>query len=230
MRFTLGKTGIAAVLTAALAAAGCATTTPDSDPAPPPAPVPAPAPDPAPEPAPAPEPEPAPEPAAAPSDRVDPPFEGMATNDAGVAMIKSHEGLRLEAYTGPGGKTLIGYGHAATAEPGMVITEAQAEALLRGDLERFENAVRRLVTVPINADEMSAMVVLSYNIGDGNFAESSVLRFLNEGDREKAADAFLLWNKVRRDGALVVSEGLMKRRGEERALFLSQPAEAPPVG
>lgn len=154
--------------------------------------------------------------------RVEPPFAGVSTIESVLAEIRAQEGLRLEAYTGPAGTVLIGYGHAGDdVSLGMTISEAEAEALLRADIGRFEDAIRSQIAVPVNENEFSAMVHLAYNIGTGNFAESSVRRLLNEGDRAGAADAFLLWNKVRENGALVESPHLTARRQHERALFLT---------
>ncbi len=128
----------------------------------------------------------------------------------------------MEAYEGPSGKWLIGYGHGGDVEPGTTITRARAEALLRADVGAVEGVIKSVVVVPINVAEFSAMVDLAYNIGTGNFRDSTVLRKLNEGDRQAAADGFLLWTKVRRNGELVESAQLVERRSEDRALFLGE--------
>gem|GEM_PF-1804376 len=156
-----------------------------------------------------------------------PPSEGgdtssLHTNQAGIDLIKNSEGLRLESYRGPSGAWLIGYGHSLDVRSGMTISAAKAEETLRGDLVEFEDAIKKRVTVPISQNELSAMVSLSYSIGSGSFASSSVLKELNAGNRTKAADAFLLWNKISQGGKLVVSDHLMERRQKERALFLKK--------
>lgn len=149
----------------------------------------------------------------------------MQTNQAGVDLIKRYEGLELEAYLCPANVLTIGYGHTGRdVEAGMTINEAQAEDLLRKDLVRFERAVERLVMVPINDNELSALVSLTYNIGEGNFSSSSCLRFLNQGDRQEAANRIELWNKARVGGELTVLEGLVRRRASEKALFLTPKA------
>ena len=59
-------------------------------------------------------------------------------NAAGLQLIKEFEGLRLDAYICPAGVWTVGYG--STGEhvyPGQVITEPEAEELLRKDLWRF---------------------------------------------------------------------------------------------
>ncbi len=144
----------------------------------------------------------------------------LRTNQAAINIIKEREGLKLEAYTGPGGQLLIGYGHSADVTQGMTITAEQAETLLRDDLVITEQDIKKRLKVPVNENELSAMVLLAYNIGTGAFGSSSVLNELNGGNKAAAADSFLLWNKVRRDGELVEDSRLTEHREEERELFL----------
>jgi len=140
-----------------------------------------------------------------------------------IELIKRHEGLRLKAYLPtPNDVWTIGYGHTKTAKQGMVINEAQADLLLRQDIEWVERAINRLVTVPINQNQFDALGSLVFNIGATAFAKSSVLRRLNEKDYNGAADAFLMWTKQRdrKTNKMNVLPGLVKRRQEERQLFL----------
>lgn len=139
-----------------------------------------------------------------------------------VDAIKEHEALRLTAYLPTKDDVwTIGYGHTKTARQGMVITEAQAEALLRGDLAWVEDVIDRLVKVPLTQNQHDAVGSLIFNIGEGNFSKSTVLRKLNMGDYKGAADAFLMWNKQRdrQTGKMNVLRGLTKRRQQERDLF-----------
>jgi lysozyme len=139
----------------------------------------------------------------------------LRINDAGLAIIKQSEGLRLDAYQS-GGRWFIGYGHSGAA-PGSHITEAEADRLLRQDVAGAEAGVRRLVMVPVNDNEFSAMVSLAYNLGVGGFSRSSVLERLNAGDHQGAADAFRLYVRA----GYQVIEHLKQRREKERALFLA---------
>lgn len=157
---------------------------------------------------------------AAATERVAPPFDGLRTNEAVVERIKEAEGLRLEAYRG-GDRWLIGYGHTGDdVTEGLRITAEKADEMLRADLLVIENEIKGLVTAPLNQNEFSALVDLVYNIGSGNFRTSTVLSALNAGDRQAAADAFLLWDKVTVNGQRVVSAPLAARRQFERAMFL----------
>lgn len=140
-----------------------------------------------------------------------------------IEIIKRHEGLRLQAYLPtPNDVWTIGYGHTKTATQGMRITEAQAEELLRSDIRWAEDTISRLVKVNINQNQFDALGSLVFNIGASQFSKSSVLRRLNAGEYEEAANAFLMWTKQRdkKTGKMNVLPGLVKRRQEERALFL----------
>ena len=143
----------------------------------------------------------------------------MKISPKGIALIKSSEGLRLKAYPDPGTGGVpwtIGYGSTSGVTRNMVITEAQAEQMLAEDLMRFERIVERLVRVPVNQGQFDALVSFTYNVGEGNFTNSTLLRKLNTGDTAGAAEQFSRW--VHAGGKAL--PGLVTRRAAERALFL----------
>lgn len=152
----------------------------------------------------------------------DPRDPRLRTDVVMTQHIRQYETLQLSAYRGPSGMTLIGYGHAKYARPGMRISRSQAEELLAYDIHNHEQGVKRRLHRPIRVNEFSAMSALAFNVGVGAFAKSSILRRFNEGDRRAAADAFLLWNKYRKNGVLTVSRNLSERRAQERRHFLGQ--------
>ncbi|MEL6398144.1 MAG: lysozyme [Cyanobacteria bacterium P01_A01_bin.70] len=141
----------------------------------------------------------------------------------GLTLVKHFEGRELQAYQDSVGVWTIGYGHTSAAGPptvyaGQTISEAEAESILQKDLELFENGVRDLVTVPINGDQFSALVSFSFNLGLGALGGSTLLRKLNSGDYQGAANEFPRW--VNAGGQPL--PGLVRRRDAEQALFLSQ--------
>lgn len=141
----------------------------------------------------------------------------MVTGPKGLALVKRWEGLRTKAYLCPAKVWTIGYGSTGKhVKPGMVITEAQAEKLLRDDLSRFERKVSALAKAPTQL-QFDAMVALAFNIGEDGFAKSSVLRAHNSQDYVRAEQAFALWNKA---GGRVL-KGLVNRRADEAALYRS---------
>jgi lysozyme len=142
-------------------------------------------------------------------------------NPAGLALIERFEGLRFEAYQDVAGIWTIGYGHTGDVSPGMTISAEQAQQLLQDDLDAAEGAVGQATAdATTNDNQFSAMVSLCYNIGSGNFRDSTVLREHLVGDYQAAADAFLLWNKATINGALEPVPGLTARRTAERQLYL----------
>ena len=154
----------------------------------------------------------------------------MRTSDAGIDMIKAHEGLVLYAYPDPGTGAqpwTIGYGHTKGVLPGMRISEAQAEEFLREDLEGFERAVLDLLPIPMTQSEFDALVSFTFNVG--TFAlETSTLRKRLLADEPRCwvyQKELPRWNK----GGSGVLEGLVKRRQQEADLaclgYLSEAVE-----
>lgn len=157
----------------------------------------------------------------------------MKTSQAGLDLIKAHEGLRLKAYRCPAGVLTIGYGTTSSAgvgkiAEGMAITKIQAESMLVRSLEAFEQGVLAALKKPPTQHQFDALVSFAYNVGVAAMAKSSVVRHLNAGDPAKAAEAFGLWVKA---GGRVLP-GLVKRRQAERDLFLKPDtaASATPIG
>lgn len=153
----------------------------------------------------------------------------MKTSQKGIDLIKRFEGLELEAYQDIAGIWTIGYGHTGPdVKPGMKISEREAEDLLKADLKPREQAVERLVKVPLNQNEFDALVSFVYNVGEGAFRKSTARRRLNNGDRIGAAEALTWWNKATIGGVLTEVAGLTRRRAAEKALFL-EPINPPIV-
>jgi lysozyme len=133
----------------------------------------------------------------------------------GLALIKRSEGLRLKAYRCPADVPTIGYGSTGPdVKMGMTITEAEAEALLRKDLARFEKGVSEMGG-KMTPGQFSALVSFAFNLGLGALQKSTLLRKHLAGDYEGAAAEFAKWNKA---GGRVLP-GLVTRRSDEAALY-----------
>jgi len=145
----------------------------------------------------------------------------MRISTRGLDLIKIHEGFRSKAYPDPGSRDgkpwTIGYGHTKGVKKGDIITKAQAEAFLRQDVRNAESFVTKKVSVPLNQNQFDALVSFVFNVGNGAFSRSTMLRKLNAEDYKGAAQEFGRWNK--NDGR--VMSGLTKRRSAERACFES---------
>lgn len=143
-------------------------------------------------------------------------------SQSGLKILKHYEGCRLEAYQDIVGTWTIGYGDTENVQPGLVITQAEAEERLRRRLARdFELSVRQCLTRVATQYQFDAMVCLTYNIGAVAFANSTLVRLFNAGDIQLAADQFPRWDKA---GGKSV-KGLRRRRAAERALYLGETAD-----
>lgn len=142
----------------------------------------------------------------------------MNVSQKGIDLIKQFEGCRLQAYKAVPSEQCytIGYGHyGSDVLPGMVISQAQAEALLAQDLIRYENAVID-TGLSLNQNQFDALVSFAYNCGAGNLK-----KLVRGRDTQQIADAMLLYNK---SGGQVLA-GLTRRRQAERALFMTGSVE-----
>lgn len=132
----------------------------------------------------------------------------------GREFIKSHEGLRLNAYSCSAGVRTIGYGHTGGNFPNT-ITQVQADAYFDADIAVFENGVTQLVKVQNTQSQFDALVSLAFNIGVGAFGKSTLLRKLNQGNFAGAQAQFSAWCKA----GGKTNAGLLKRRLDEANMF-----------
>lgn len=145
------------------------------------------------------------------------------TSAAGRQFLENEEGNVLHAYPDSRGIWTIGVGNTGPdVRPGLVWTQAQADQTFTKRLaDEFEPAINSGVKVPLDQGQYDALVSLVYNIGTNGFLGSTLLRQLNAGDYQAAADDFMMW---------VIPSELTGRRERERAMFLgaaAHPAPAP---
>lgn len=168
-------------------------------------------------------------------------------NDDGLKLIKQWEAFIGFAYDDfdppkrrrrikPGDKVngtlTIGYGHTGPdVRPGQTISEAEATALLERDLAGVERAIERLVKVPLNDNQFGALAAFVLNVGEGNFASSTLLKKLNRGQYGDVPKELMKW--VNSKGRKL--DGLVNRRAAEAGLWVkgsfvsSNTVEAKPV-
>lgn len=134
-------------------------------------------------------------------------------------FIEPFEGVRLRSYKDSGGVWTIGIGAVGPGiKEGTVWTERQVIERFKEDLdERYEQMIRLLSDSPTTDNQGAAMLSLLFNIGSGNFKSSTVLREHRLKKYDRAANAFLMWNKA---GGVVIG-GLVRRRQAEKQLYLS---------
>lgn len=136
-----------------------------------------------------------------------------------IELTKQFEGCRLKAYPDPatkGAPWTIGFGHTRGVKQGDTCTQEQADKWLLEDMQWAIAAVKALVTVPLNDNQLTALADFVFNVGVGNFKSSTLLRNLNAGNYEVAAQQFARWIYA----AGKVMGGLVRRRQAEMDLFL----------
>ena len=157
----------------------------------------------------------------------------MKVSDRCKEMIKHHEGVRFKPYRCPARLFTIGVGHVLYSDQGRLpldqrdafqlktednrtFSKAEVDGLLASDLQRFEVGVARLFPMVLTQNQNDALVSFAFNLGLGGLQRSTLRQKVLRGEVE-AADEFL---KFVRGGGKVLP-GLVKRRNDERALFLS---------
>lgn len=154
-----------------------------------------------------------------------------------IEFIGLWEGFDLKPYLCTGNVWTVGYGttqiNGRPVTPQTRITKEEAIQLKMKDLEKFERAVNRLITVPLNQHQFDALVSFTYNIGEGieatkdqkgsGLAASTLRRLLNQGDYASVPAQLLRWN---RSGGQV-TRGLTRRREAEAKVFTQGIYEGP---
>ena len=139
------------------------------------------------------------------------------------SFIKGWERCVLTPYRDSGGRYTVGIGHLMEVgdprdEP---ITQEEADELFHGDLLLKAEGVDLLFPEPLEQCQYDALCSFAFNVGLGALAGSTLRKRILGGYLDEAADQFLVWNKVRVNGAYVESRGLTKRRAAERAMFIN---------
>ena len=140
----------------------------------------------------------------------------MRCSEAGLELIKKHEGCRLRAYQDSVGVWTIGYGHTLGVFESLTITQEEADRLLEADLIAAEKCLANTVPFGITENQHAALCSFVFNLGCKALRDSTLLRKLSEGDDVGAADEFKRWTHA---GGKILN-GLVARRKAEMELFL----------
>lgn len=113
-----------------------------------------------------------------------------------INRIKKFEGLSLKAYKPVNTERYytIGYGHyGADVRKDQVITEKQAEELLRKDLEKFETYVNK-TGVCKRYFEFASLVDFAFNLGTAALGRSTLLKYVRARKPEQyIRGEFMKW-------------------------------------
>jgi len=146
----------------------------------------------------------------------------MIVSKNGLDLIKEFESFKSKPYLCPSQKATIGWGSTYYPDGKKVtlqdkeITEEKAFEILEYIANKdFGSNINKVVKVPLNQNQFDALVSFAYNIGNGNFNSSTLLRWLNQGNYKEASMQLLKWDKSKG----IVLNGLTKRRKAEKELF-----------
>jgi lysozyme len=147
--------------------------------------------------------------------------EQMHLSSAGLELLKRSEGFRSRTYLDSAGFQTIGFGHRVKPGEnyGEGICQTQGEAILARDVQIAEEAIARLVKVPLAQGQFDALVDFVFNLGAGRLAGSTLLKYLNAGEFDAAAWQLLAWDHA---GSHEVA-GLKNRREAEFNLWSLSP-------
>lgn len=144
----------------------------------------------------------------------------MKISDNGINFIAGWEGVEYKAYKDAVGLFTVGIGHLIKLPEekfllNKTLTRDEVYDIFREDIKRFENNLNKVIKVPINQNQFDALISLAFNIGNGAFNNSTLLKVLNQGNYEEVPNQILRWDKA--GGKTLL--GLTRRRKAEVELF-----------
>ena len=138
----------------------------------------------------------------------------MTANEIAQQQLKTDEGLRLKPYHCTAGALTIGYGRNLDA---VGITEAEADIMLRADIEIAERGAQALVGNvwdSLSPARKAVLINMTFNLGRTRLAAfKNFLAALSVADYDTAADEMLdsRWARQVGDRATRLSDAM--RRG-----------------
>lgn len=149
----------------------------------------------------------------------------MTESQQCVNLVKEFEGFKAAPYLDSAGISTIGYG--TTKYPNGInvelsddpITEEQATEYLKWYLDICATRISQLITADLFQCQFDALCSLSYNIGITSFANSILLKTINNdpNDLTNIQTQFMRWTYAKG----VIINGLVSRRKSEYQLYSS---------
>jgi lysozyme len=142
----------------------------------------------------------------------------------GAAFIARFEGCVLRMYNDPTNNATIGVGHLIHMGPingreppefKRGITRQRALEILTGDAGKASQSVRQMIKVPLNQQQLDALISFTFNCGAGSLSVSTLRARLNRGDYAAVPHELNKW--VFSSGKRL--PGLVRRRQAEGVLF-----------
>ena len=148
---------------------------------------------------------------------------GTGPSAACIALIEKSEGCATTAYVDVDGSYVLGYGckifDGLPVVKGQTCTAAAADRNCRTQASKCAMAILSLVKHSLTQGQLDALVDFVYNVGIGSLQQSTLLRTLIAG-QPVTESMFTNWDKITKDGQLVVLPALLVRRQAEYQLFI----------
>jgi lysozyme len=146
---------------------------------------------------------------------------GAVALAAAVSLIAGFEGDRLTPYRDSVGVLTVCYGE-THFNPKQTFTEADCREMLKSRVAEVQSQMDPLITVQIPNQMEEAFLSFTYNVGIGNFKNSSVLKYTNRHEFVQACNALLLYDKAydRKTKKYITLKGLHNRRVYEQKICL----------
>ena len=139
---------------------------------------------------------------------------GGAAVALAVPLVQKYEGTVLRSYHDPVGIVTACTGHTGSElKMGQAYTRQQCEEMLYKDLAKHADALA-CVSQPLTDGQRAAFVSFAFNVGEGAFCGSTLVRKANAGDIDGACAELSRW--IYAKGKQL--PGLIKRRAAERQL------------
>lgn len=151
----------------------------------------------------------------------------MTISENGLNFIKGWEKLVLHSYLDSADIPTIGYGsiqytNGQRVQMGETVTEDEADLLLKWEVNMKANQISPMIKPSLNQNQSDALISFAYNCGTGAFKISTLRKLINNNPSDKLiTGSFLVWDKIHKDGALIVSAGLLARRTAEAKIYFS---------
>ena len=131
-----------------------------------------------------------------------------------VPLVQKYEGTVLRSYRDPVGIVTACTGHTdPEIKMGQTYTRQQCEEMLYKDLAKHADALA-CVSQPLTDGQRAAFVSFAFNVGEGAFCGSTLVRKANAGDIDGACAELSRW--IYAGGKQL--PGLVKRRAAERQM------------
>ena len=131
-----------------------------------------------------------------------------------LPVVMLYEGTVLRSYVDPVGLVTACTGHTGPElRMGQTFTKEQCETMLYGDLLKHADALN-CIKKPLADNQKAAFLSFAFNVGNGAFCKSTLVRKANAGDLMGACAELSRW--VMAGGREL--PGLVKRRAAERQL------------